>query len=234
MNIREVFRTTRLIGVDNMFTYLLKIKRGWGMTDIYRNYFRYIPFTRHGFLYYNFYYEPETFKWIKNNIDNYDNFINIGVGYGEYFLYALFKGLHVVGYEPNIRLYRYVLINLLINGYNPNIIINKAVCNKENVSMVLCDTNSYIEGYGITKEEGEVVNVKCDNLNSLKLSGKTLFLIDVEGYENEVWKLIRNKLTIDTDVIIEVSKYNNSFNGCETLEEFERHRNKLVRGDDIV
>lgn len=142
--------------------------------------------------------EPETIKWIEDNLSDGDVFYDIGANIGAYSLVASKLGKlnsRIISFEPAFMNYPQLVKNLVLNK-----------C--ENVSayqLALSDKNSVIEfGYrGLTAGLGlhtvgvrnseeiaytqNVLSVKMDALESLwGIPKPTLIKLDVDGPELEV------------------------------------------------
>lgn len=232
--LRRACLVVRRMGLANAVRYVaIRVLSGY---RVYSNrWFKYVPCDRRGFLYYNFYDEPRTFGWLRSNYSRYDTFVNIGAGYGEYALFMASVGRRVVAYEPNPYLFAIMRLNMLLNGFNAEIYM-RAVCEGEEADFVLAEipTDSYILGYGRGGCPGRMMRVRCDDLSGLRLDGNALFLIDVEGYEENVLRLIskhhemsEHSYIIESDDVSRLTRY---FPGRRVmvLDEFGGHRNYLI------
>lgn len=139
-------------------------------------------------------FEEEETKLIQNFLSQTDLFVNIGANYGYYVCLAQSLGLPAIAVEPvpeNVALLRR---NLDLNGYAPNVTVFANACGGE-----AGEAEIFGVGTGASLVQGWARNPKSlsfkvdirridDLIPPAALTGRSFFLVDVEGFELEVLK----------------------------------------------
>lgn len=142
--------------------------------------------------------EPETVKWLKENILENDVFYDIGANIGAYSLIAasLSEKCKVVAIEPSIETYAALVKNIKLNKLENQILpIYGAVSSKTGIEKftLLNQESGAAEHPGLGKYNiGETYLVPCFELTTLinvfDIDSPTIIKIDVDGAEEMVIK----------------------------------------------
>jgi len=160
--------------------------------------------------------------WFIKNICNYDLFINIGAGFGEYSLVSLKKRIPTYIFEPNPELFKIIYYNLRLNELSKFKLYPYAIGSRNEIKKFCIIENLPIISYLLDNKQYEYFNLQLKKRYikvfvkplrefEIKLSKykHPLILIDVEGNELEVFKGISESLIIKSDFFVEVKKDNN-------------------------
>ncbi len=161
-------------------------------------------------------YEKYLSKYLATNPDNCANLVNIGANLGFFPCVALQHGFrHVIAVEPNPVNFKILKSNIAKNQWENVSEIYQAACGARASSSLLFgrSTGSSLlaEWEGNPKSKG--VRVEIMTLEQLvppyKLAGKSLVIIDVEGFEYEVMLGAQSLLADVSNFVwvIEVSLY---------------------------
>ena len=163
-------------------------------------------------------YEKYLIDYLAANPDSCTNLVNIGANVGFFPCVALENGFqYVIAVEPNKVNYKILKSNIARNEWGTVSEIYQAACGSRPGSSLLfgrATGSSLLPGWeGNPKSKG--VGVDLLTLEQLvppnKLAGKTLVIIDVEGFEYEVMLGAHSLLAQASSFvwIIEVSLYRN-------------------------
>ncbi|MFC2494678.1 MAG: FkbM family methyltransferase [Candidatus Absconditicoccaceae bacterium] len=147
------------------------------------------------------YYEKGTSSYFCDNIKKGSVFLDIGANIGYYSLIASKKvGLdgRVIAFEPVKKNYEALLKNIEINSITNVSVFNFGLGNKEETSKIhLIDSDSGKSSI-MVDYQGDIEQIQMKKFDDLDLDfdkSKVQFIkIDVEGYEFEVLKGMRNLL----------------------------------------
>lgn len=169
-------------------------------------------------------YEPEMFAWLKEKVPGrYDQVIEVGSNVGVFtcFLGALKRqlslDLHIHAFEPSAEAYWRLLGNLRANGFHDVRAFNLAVAEEAGFRDFFepqghLTNGSFLKSFaGIFSDAPTHTTVACIGPDQIKqlLSrspvGKTLFKVDVEGFEAQLLTSLGPLITeYKADVIFEV------------------------------
>lgn len=151
-------------------------------------------------------FEPiETFIF-KNNIDNFDLFINVGANMGYYSVMALSRKKQVVAFEPNSTNLEILYKNITANRFERNCEIHPiALCNTIGI-MPMYGSNtgaSLIKGWAGQHTSTLVPTNKLDNILAERVKNQKIFiLMDIEGAEYECLLGATKLLTTNTPLLL--------------------------------
>ena len=214
--ISSYLRLIHNAGVKNSLKYFYskRISGNWRLIYSSRFGYKFVPFSEIGFFWLAGLKEPETVSWFNRNITNYNLFINVGAGWGEYALMALTRHVPTLIFEPNPRLNRIIHFNLSLNSYRENIDYWLFSCavgtpkRRERFIIQNPEGTSHLESYGRRKFE-KLASIEVDVIplsefkHLMQDYDDVLFLIDAEGAEIEVIKSIPERVRCRADFIIE-------------------------------
>ena len=150
--------------------------------------------------------EPCTESLVYNIIENNNikNVLNIGAFIGSYAVPLASYGIKVIAIEPNPIALVFLNKNIIINNVEKNISVYRyAICNK--LKEKFCITKFHIGSSSLlssNKKCRKVIEVSCiNNLKNLLYDNIDLAIIDVEGLEDYVIKILPSKID---NLIIEV------------------------------
>ena len=155
-------------------------------------------------------YEVEIANYLKANHLKYDRVINVGanIGYWPLFLRSLNYVGRIDAIEPDFYNFKQLKRNLAHNKFNEIILHNKAVSNTyEKIKLYGFGTGvSSLSGWagGFSSRQQEVGCIKLDDLLDTNYK-RTLLIIDVEGAELDVLESGKDFLSVDTEVLVEVT-----------------------------
>ncbi len=171
------------------------------------------------------YFEHGTEIYIRTILKEGLTFIDIGANLGIYTLYALKAGCSVYSYEPTPRIYKILLDNIGINGFEPSKkarVFNLAISDNEGeVDFSIFDVSGHNSFYPQT-ESDKKIKVKTVSLDKhlSHLSKVDIVKIDVEGAEplvlNGMKNIIQNNPQIK--IILEFAPNNLERSGIKPLD----------------
>jgi FkbM family methyltransferase len=134
-------------------------------------------------------YESEIMILLKNILDSFSVFIDIGSNVGLHSMYAVSLGTHhVYSFEANPHTYKHLLENVIYNKLNKNQIttLNYAVGEEESESLFFDDlenraASSFQRLYN--NHDYQELFVKVVTIDSLNIGKVDLIKIDIEGSE---------------------------------------------------
>ncbi|HUX84417.1 MAG TPA: FkbM family methyltransferase [Chitinophagaceae bacterium] len=136
----------------------------------------------------NFAYESEVKKYIKNNLNSFDLFIDVGACMGEYCIWLANSGKEVIAFEPIS--FSALENNAELNNIKDKIVIFPVGCGRKSEKVNFNIPSSLISSSHIdrkTKEGKSVEIVTLDQyLGYIPQDKKILLKLDVEGMECEV------------------------------------------------
>ena len=157
--------------------------------------------------------------YLIENIDKYKTFLDIGAGFGLYTLILLkeSKGLSVIAFEPNRKVFDIFLKNLQINKIENKYIspINKAVSNvNSKIDFFIPEGDDFSYGTASKNFLNKInikfnkVEVESTNLDELYEQSFDLIKVDVEGHELEVLEALQDYLDKCNTILIEIEDEN--------------------------
>ena len=154
-------------------------------------------------------FEPGTEKYFRSILKEGMQVLDIGANLGIYTLHALAAGCHVYSYEPTPRIYKILLDNIGINGFEPTgraHVYNLAVSDIEGeVEFAIFDINEHQNNSIFKKNMNDkTIKVKTVSLDK-HLNSVTridVVKIDVEGAEPLVLKGMRKIIANNPDIKI--------------------------------
>lgn len=206
------------VGVINSLKYFYsRLSNKWELIFSCRFGYKFVPFSLGGFFWLAGLKELKTVSWFNRNIANYDLFVNVGAGWGEYALMALAKHVPALIFEPNPSLNYIIRFNLDLNHYKESTdywLFRCAIGTPKRREKFIVQTpfgTSHLKGYGRDKfEKLTVIEVNVIPLGKFEhlIRGydNLFFLIDVEGAEIEVLRSIPKRIRDKADFIIESEK----------------------------
>lgn len=134
---------------------------------------------------------------------NTDLFVNVGANLGYYCLLSLSHDVKSIAFEPDPMNYELLITNLELNNIKNNIVVNfSAVSDKVGLTEIygMWTTVSLVRGFHDGLDVPRTVPaVRLDDsiMGSSWISGRTVILIDVEGWEANVLRGAQNVLQLD-------------------------------------
>jgi FkbM family methyltransferase len=182
--------------------------------------------------------EPETHIFIRNlasNIINagiYVNFIDVGANIGE--MIVDFAGIEniklVIGFEPNPECAKACELSSRLNGYKNVKIIQKVLGNGTPVKFKIDFQSPNASRVVIDGNEGELMSTSTLDNELCDLTGASIILVDVEGYEPVVLeggrKFIESKKPL---IIFEYNQTSKKYFNLEKIKQIIGADYKIFR-----
>lgn len=159
-------------------------------------------------------FEPEYLELFKNNLDTGNTFIDIGANIGHHSLFAskvVGDNGKVIAFEPLKDIYNQFQESINKNNFKNITLYNKGCGSKEEI-LTIYSTNKNIGGSSVIpspdkRENGKIEIIVPDNI--LENEKRVDFIkIDVEGYELEVLKGLKNTIQkFHPKIFLEYSPY---------------------------
>jgi len=139
-------------------------------------------------------FEPEETKILQNLLSDADRFVNVGANFGYFVCLARSMNVPVTAVEPvpvNLQL---LDKNLRQNGYDGDVVVHRCACGQETGEAEIFGVGtgaSFVKGWARNPQSlhHKVPVRRLDDLVAAsELSGRSVFLVDVEGFELEVLK----------------------------------------------
>ncbi len=153
--------------------------------------------------------EPETIRWLENNIKKDSVYFDVGANVGAYALVAAHLGAQVFAFEPIYSTFSSLCQNIALNNFEDKITPFLIALGEKN-AVIPITLSSAVSGAALHKvgeKSGTFVSVpvfKLDTLISeLKLPLPSLLKIDVDGYETQVLDGATETLRSVTHILIE-------------------------------
>lgn len=133
-------------------------------------------------------------KWVSEELDNADVFIDVGANVGYYSMMAGVAGVKTYAIEPNPYLEQLLKSSIEFNKLSNVELITKAVGSRKRAKAPLCIPYKHSGAAYIGKEavdNSRVVDISIDTLDNLfkDMSGQNILVkVDAEGSEPHVWK----------------------------------------------
>lgn len=154
-------------------------------------------------------FEPETFKYMKDNLEEESVFIDVGAYTGVYSIYAnKMKYCQVYSFEPNPVVFERLVENVTKNECHPNdvILMNHGLSNAQMTERFYVSPRTKLTSGGsfVKSDHKKEIYCKLEKFDDLTISVLTIDMIkiDVEGYELQVLEGMKHTLKRDKPKII--------------------------------
>jgi len=158
-------------------------------------------------------YEPETSKFIEENVKEYDIVLDIGAHIGYHSLNFAIERADVLSFEPDLETFKLLCAN--VKGYTVTP-INQAVSDKMGEVILYRSINRSAWNSLFPRRDSIPQIVKCDTIDNIELHKVDWVKIDVEGAEIQVLQGMKDTLRMSPNprVIIEwLPKNDGDFEG---------------------
>lgn len=179
-------------------------------------------------------YEKELYSWLKEIITKYDTIIDIGANIGVFSVFAAesCKQAQIISFEPSKEAFRRLLNNIHINNLK-NIAAYNAAISADLGLAIFFEPKDHLTNGSLLQDftliwdkapaSSQVVVLDSTVIDLLLAkSNQVLIKIDVEGFESEVLKNLKNIITDKKpDLIVEVLKeFEDELNDLDFLYEY--------------
>ena len=147
-------------------------------------------------------FEPDTMSFLKLDVDQNSDFIDVGAANGSMTIIAGLRGARVISFEAAPRIFAVADRNVRLNSFTAKVeVVNAAISNTDGVMVFSREADkkvlSSIVFHGLQNSSTEIQVLKlADVIRKFHQPGRDLVLkVDIEGAE---WQLFRDNETIKT------------------------------------